>query len=116
DSFSIDYDVESYRDLAAKARESGKLNDHIAAAQIYTGHFLVGIESDWVDNIRQNLQSEHLSLLQNAAELAMAAADLTRATSIYQKMTEHEPFSEVAWEGLAEVWDKRGERAKADNA
>lgn len=116
DSFSIDYDVDSYRKLAAQARESGQLRDHVAAAQLYAGHFLVGIESDWVENIRQNLQSEHLSLLQNAAELALEQNDLTRATSIYQKMTEHEPFSEIAWEGLADAWEKRGERGKADSA
>ena len=116
DSFSIDYDVESYRKLAAQARESRLLRDHVAAAKLYTGHFLVGIESDWVDNIRQNLQSEHLSLLQSAAELALEQDDLTRATAIYQKMTEHEPFSEIAWEGLADTWERRGERAKADSA
>ncbi len=116
DSFSIDYDVDSYRKLAAQARESRQLRDHVAASQLYKGHFLVGIESDWVDNIRQNLQSEHLSLLQSAAELALADDDLTRATTIYQMMTEHEPFSEIAWEGLADVWERRGERAKADSA
>ncbi|HZJ09675.1 MAG TPA: response regulator [Trueperaceae bacterium] len=116
DSFSIDYDVDTYRKLAVTARESRQLRDHIAAAQVYNGHFLVGIESDWVENIRQNLQSEQLSLLQNAADLALQDGDLTRATSIYQKMTEHEPFSEIAWEGLADAWEKRGERTKADNA
>ncbi len=116
DSFSIDYDVDTYRKLTSKARESSDLSDHLAAAKLYGGHFMVGFESDWVDNIRQNLQSEHLSLLQAAAELALTDNDLTRATSIYQSMTEHEPYSEIAWEGLADVWERRGERVKAENA
>jgi len=116
DSFSIDYDVDTYRKLLARARDSGRLEDHMAAAKVYSGHFMVGFESDWVDNIRQHLQSEHLTLLQKAAELAIAADDLARATSIYQAMTEHEPFSELAWEGLADVWERRGERVKAEHA
>ncbi len=116
DSFSIDYDVDTYRKLAAKARESKLLSDHMTAAKLYGGHFMVGFESDWVDAIRQNLQSEHLSLLQAAAELALSMNELTRATSIYQSMTEHEPYSEIAWEGLADVWERRGERVKAENA
>ncbi|HZW99731.1 MAG TPA: response regulator [Trueperaceae bacterium] len=116
DSFSIDYDVDTYRKLVAKAREGRQISDHMAAANLYGGHFMVGFESDWVDAIRQNLQSEHLSLLQAAAELALNGNDLTRATSIYQSMTEHEPYSEIAWEGLADVWERRGERVKAENA
>ena len=27
-----------------------------------------------------------------------------------------EPFSELAWEGLADVWERRGERVKAEHA
>ncbi len=115
-SFSIDYDVDNYRKAASRARETGTLSDHVAAAKIYTGHYMVGIESDWVDNLRQGLQGEHLTLLQAAAELALAENDLNRATSVFQAMTEHEPFSEIAWEGLADVWERRGERGKAENA
>lgn len=29
-------------------------------------------------------------------------------------MTEHEPYSELAWSGLADAWESRGDRAKAD--
>lgn len=115
-SFSIDYDVDNYRHLAARARDTGRLEDHLAAARIYTGHFMVGFDSEWIENIRQHLHTEHLTLLQSAAELALAANDLARATSIYQAMTEHEPYSEIAWEGLAEVWERRGERVKAEHA
>jgi len=115
-SFSIDYDADTYRQLALKARDSGDLKAYLNAARVYTGHFLVGFDSEWIENIRQNLQSEHLTLLQNTAELALEQGDLNRATSVYQQMTEHEPFSEIAWEGLAETWERRGERSKAEGA
>src|SRR5690606_24726672 len=38
DSFSIDYDADTYRQLATKARDSGELRDYLAAARVYTGH------------------------------------------------------------------------------
>ena len=31
-------------------------------------------------------------------------------------MTEHEPYSELAWEGLAASWEARGERHRAAEA
>ncbi|MEJ2292768.1 MAG: response regulator [Deinococcales bacterium] len=114
--FNIEYDVDHYRRLSQQARESGRLRDYEAAMQVYAGHFLIGFDSSWIETIRLNLQAEHLTLLQAAAEHAEEQQDLKQATMLYQKMTEHEPFSEVAWEGLAAVWEARGERGKASDA
>jgi two-component SAPR family response regulator len=114
--FNIEYDVDRYRSLGQQARESGDLRDYQEATQVYSGHFLIGFESGWIETLRQNLQAEHLTLLQAAAERAEEQDDLKQATMLYQRMTEHEPFSESAWEGLALVWEKRGERGKASDA
>jgi len=114
--FNIEYDVDAYRRFSQQARESSELRDYQAALDVYQGHFLIGFDSAWIETIRLNLQAEHLTLLQAAAERAEADEDLKRATMLYQKMTEHEPFSEVAWEGLAAVWEARGERGKASDA
>ncbi|NLG07722.1 MAG: response regulator [Deinococcales bacterium] len=116
DRFSIEYDVEAYRRLATKARESGSLRDYQKAARLYAGHFLVGFDSPWIDSIRLNLQATHLTLLEAAAETARIDNDLAHATMLYQLMTEHEPYSEVAWEGLASTWEARGERQRAQEA
>lgn len=116
DKFQIDYDVDSYRNLARKARENGELRDYMAAIRLYSGHFLAGFDSTWVDNIRLNLQASHLSLLEMAAAAAVADGDLPQATMFYQLMTEHEPYSETAWEGLADTWEARGERGRAAEA
>ena len=48
------------------------------------------------------------------ADLARDGADLENATRYYQRMTEHEPYSESAWAGLADTWEQRGERARAE--
>lgn len=116
DKFEIDYDVEAYRRLARRARESGDPRDYQAAVRLYSGHFLAGFDSAWVDNIRLHLQSSHLSLLEAAADLARETGDLAQATMLFQLMTEHEPYSETAWEGLADTWEARGERSRAAEA
>ena len=114
--FNIDYDVDQYRAMSLKARESRSQQDYRSALQVYQGHFLAGFDSDWIESTRMSLQAEHLTLLQAAAERAQGDNDLKSATRLFQQMTEHEPYSEAAWEGLAEVWDARGERSKASDA
>jgi two-component SAPR family response regulator len=114
--FRIDYDVERYRAAAQKARDSASADAFEQAVRHYGGHFLVGFDSAWVEDARQMLHADHLSLLQGAAERAQERGDLEAATRYYQSMTEHEPFSETAWSGLAEVWESRGEPGKAEVA
>lgn len=113
DKFSIEYDVDIYRTLTQKARESGQLRDYERAARLYGGRFLAGIDSNWVDAIRLNLQESHLTFLGAAAERALGDQDLPHATMLFQLMTEHEPYSEAAWTGLADSWEARGERSRA---
>lgn len=114
--FNIEYDLDLYRALSLKAREQRTLEAYRAAIRLYQGHFLVGFDSNWIDTVRLGLQAEHLTLLQAAAELAAEGDDLNAATRLYQAMTEHEPYSEMAWEGLATVWEARGEKGKAVDA
>lgn len=116
DKFTIEYDVEQYRALAKRARDSRIASDYRAAVERYTGHFLTGMEGTWLEDARAALQTEHLALLHAAAEAARDQGDLDGATAMFQRMTEHEPFSELAWEGLAASWEARGERHYAAEA
>lgn len=114
--FNIEYDVDRYRGVAQKARMSGSLAELRKVIELYQGHYLAGFDSEWVETLRLNLQAEHLALLQSAAELAQEQGDLHLATALFQQMTEHEPFSEIGWEGLASMWEARGDRGKASDA
>lgn len=116
DKFSIEYDVDAYRRAARRAAEGGKLEDYERAARLYQGHFLTGFESSWIEDIRVALQGGHLTLLQEAAERAERLEQRISATEFYQRMTEHEPFSPTAWEGLARSWEARGEPVRARDA
>jgi two-component SAPR family response regulator len=114
--FTIDYDVASYRQRAQRARDARQLGELRAAAGLYRGHFLTGFDSGWIEALRGALQAEQLALLQSCAEVALAHDDLDAAIGVFQQMTEHEPYSELAWEGLAEAWERRGDRARAAEA
>jgi two-component SAPR family response regulator len=115
-NFKIDYDVEQYKHLAQRAKETGKLVDYQRAIDLYKGDFMLGFDSTWVEDIRMSLHAEHLTLLQTAAEKAVKQKDLEQATRLYQLMTEHEPYGENGWEGLASIWEARGERSKAEES
>ena len=116
DKFKIDYDVERYRQLTTRAKTTGLLTDYRRASGLYRGDYLLGFNSSWVENVRTGLHTEHLSLLEAAAERALDDGDLEAATRFYHAMTEHEPYSENAWEGLADAWEARGEKGKATEA
>lgn len=113
-SFRIDYDADIFRSASLRARELRTLKAVDEALAVYQGDFLTGVDSDWVEDIRMGLHGEQFSLLELAAELALAGGDLEGATRYYQRMTEHEPYSESAWAGLADTWEQRGERARAE--
>lgn len=114
--FKIEYDVDLYRQLSQQAKASGKLIDFRRVIDLYRGDYLLGFDSSWVEDIRLELHADHLSLLQSAAELAMEQQEFELATRFYHLMTDHEPYSESAWEGLADAWDARGERGRANEA
>lgn len=111
--FTIEYDVDQYRQLSQQAKASGNLVDFQRAIALYRGDYLLGFDSSWIEDIRLALHADHLSLLHGAAERAVAAGELELATRFYHLMTDHEPYSESAWEGLAAVWEARGERGRA---
>lgn len=114
--FRIDYDIDQYRQLSLKAKESNRLLDYSRAIDVYRGDFLLGFDSIWVEDARVSIHADHLTLLQSAAETAFEQNELEASTRFFQLMTEHEPFSETAWEGMAKVWEARGEKVKATEA
>lgn len=113
DGFRIEYDVERYRAASARARESEKLPVIDEAIALYGGSFMTGFDGDWIDDVRLSLHNEQFSLLELALAGSRAAGDLEAATRYCQLMTEHEPYSEGAWEELAALWEERGEPAMA---
>lgn len=116
DQIPLDYDVDRYRSLAATARESQNLGDFASAIGLYGGDFLSGIDSPWVDEVRQALDTTQQSLLTRAARLAAEQGDLQSATHYYRALVSHDPFSSAGWRGLIDSWEARGEPERAADA
>ncbi len=112
-AFRVDYDVETYRAAATRARVSRSLPDYSRAAHLYTGDFLTNLDSSWVEDTRLELHTTHLELLVAGAEKAERGGDYEAATDFYTAITRHEPYSESAWESLADLHERRGQSARA---
>jgi two-component SAPR family response regulator len=112
-AFEVDYDVDRYRHAAAKARASRDYGDYSRAAELYRADFLLGVDSAWAENTRLELHTGHLELLVAAAESAAGGGHYDAAIHLYGAITQHEPYSESAWEALAELWERRGHRERA---
>lgn len=113
DKFEIDYDVDRYRQLCAKARESSRLDDVAKAVESYRGEFLAGFDSEWITERRLSLYADQLSLLAEAADRAERQGELGQAVRFYELLIQHERYEAEAWEGLARVWEASGNSAKA---
>ncbi len=111
--FGVDYDVQHYRTAGAKARSSSQNADYLRAAELYRGAFLLNVDSTWAEETRLELHAAHLELLVTAAEGAARSGHYEAATRFYTFLTDHEPYSDSAWEALAEMWERRGHPARA---
>ncbi len=115
-NLEMSYDAERYRAKSRAVRleePSGGLEDYAQLVELYRGNFLTGVDSEWAEVARAELHADHLTNLLTAAELAETSEDYDNATRFYSAMTEHDPYSESAWEGLANIWELRGQSAKA---
>ncbi len=114
DAFKVDYDVELYRAAATQARKSRTLSDYGQAAALYPADFLVNFDSPWIEETRLTLHATHLELLVAAAESSERTGNYEAATDLYGAITRHEPYSESAWESLADLLERRGQRSRAE--
>jgi two-component SAPR family response regulator len=112
--FSVDYDVERYRALAERAKEIRTLPAFEEAITAYSGGFLPGYDSPWIQDARRDLFDEQLTLLLLAAESCREAGKLETASQFYRRMILHAPDSSAAWQGLIEALEASGQLEAAE--
>src|SRR5690625_2181772 len=112
----LSQDVEGYRAQARAVVEEPGPEQAARLIGIYAGDFLTGFDSDWLLDLREELHEEHLSLLQLCADASFESGQVEEAIRIFRAMTEHEPYSEVGWQGLARCLEERGEPDRAQEA
>ncbi|HEX2862959.1 MAG TPA: response regulator [Deinococcales bacterium] len=113
---SIQFDVRQYLDAAksAQARQDQGLYD--TAIRLYRGPYLAGFDSEWCEERRETLHATHLGLLLDAAKLAESRQDTHRAAYYAHLGTQHEPFSDAAWNELSRLWESMGDPRRAARA
>ena len=84
-AFAVEYDVDRYRALAARARSSAALTDFAHAADLYHADFFLGTDSAWAEDVRLDLHASHLELLVSAAESAAESGHYETATRFLQR-------------------------------
>ena len=115
-------DLEAVRAGLAKAREHQAQAHHAAAwaaardvAPILEGGLLPGLEADWLDPYRTELEELRCDLLETVARAGahLGEPELADAERAARRAVELSPFRETARAALIEVLRRRGNAAEA---
>ncbi|WP_374969515.1 BTAD domain-containing putative transcriptional regulator [Terrabacter sp. BE26] len=115
DLAGIEVDVHRFRDLSARARARGGADVvrlYAEALDVVGGALLPDEGLDWVVEARRRLGTELLQVLDEAAEAALAEADLEQAHRWARRALASNPFDEKAWRVVLESCRRRGLHAE----
>lgn len=113
--FGLRYDVRLYRNRAAQALRGGEVADLAEVAALYAP-FLPGVESEWCDEVRQELAGVQRSLLSRAGALSEQGGQPREAVRYYQRAISMNPFAEEDWQDLDRVLRGLGDLRQAEAA
>lgn len=105
---NVEYDVARYRRFVETMGQASVVIDPRRLRQAYGGPFLAGITSAWAEQVRHRLHDVHLDALTRLAEVASDDRRWDDAVETFRALTEHEPFAEDGWTGLARAYEGRG--------
>lgn len=111
----VEVDVHTFRDLSARARTRGGADGvalYAEALDVVSGSLLPDEHLDWVDESRARLGTEVLQVLDEAADVALAAGDLHRAHLWARRAIASDPFDERAWRTVLECCGRLGLHAE----
>jgi DNA-binding SARP family transcriptional activator len=95
--FDYLYDVNSFEHLIANARQETKenaLDDLLNAAALYTDEFLVGSDSLWTTQIRNELSHKFTQCCLDAAETALAIEQPDAVLNLLERAAQRDPLNE----------------------
>jgi two-component SAPR family response regulator len=112
----IQFDVREYLEVSSQARETSNLSGYERAVSLYGGPYLSGFDAPWCEDKREMLHSAHLGLLLDAGRLADGTGNARLAAWFTHLATQHEQYSEQAWNELARLYDAMGDSRRASDA
>jgi ATP/maltotriose-dependent transcriptional regulator MalT/DNA-binding SARP family transcriptional activator len=95
---------------AARLQNGERLSATLAALAMYDrGEYLPGRRSEWTDARERALSSVAADARFEAAELALAAGDYTRARLLAEQVVGAEPFHEAGWRLMMRIANMLGD-------
>ncbi len=110
------YDVLEYTALGERARREANADLYAAAAALYQGEYLSGVDSEWCVERRETLHAQHLEVLLGATRAATAREDWSVALRYAQAASQHDPYNDGVWDALARLYERTGDPVRAGRA
>lgn len=107
------YDVRLYQTRGAQALRGGDLAE-VAEVTGLHAPFLPGIESEWCEEVRQELSTLQRGLLSRAALLSEQAGQPREAVRFYQQALSLDPFADDEWSELERTLRQLGDPRVSD--
>jgi len=109
-------DVTAFEESLQRA-ESEAADGGLAALQeaveLYKGDLLEGCYDEWLFEEREWLRQRYLEALERLAALLEARGDYAQAIRYTERLLRHDPLREETYRLLMQLYDARGDRARA---
>src|SRR3954452_15143702 len=110
----VDVDVDAFEAAAARARESGALDDYRAALDLHAGELLPEDRYEaWAADRREALNERHLALLLEFSARLMESGDSRAAIEALEGAVVIDPLHEAAHRALMRLFAATGRRQQA---
>jgi LuxR family maltose regulon positive regulatory protein len=117
-NLSISFDVELFQKaLEAEAAADKGSEEAIRymerAVELYAGQFAADFYSEWVENLRWQLEEQYTGLLSRLASAYSDAGEHKKSADICQKIIELDEYNEAAWYRLMSSYIQSGQAEAA---
>jgi predicted ATPase/DNA-binding SARP family transcriptional activator len=110
----VEVDVDAFEDAAARARETGALDDYRAALELHTGELLPEDRYEaWATDRREALNETHLGLLVEYSGRLVESGDGRTAIEVLEQAVVIDPLHEAAHRALMRLFAATGRRQQA---
>jgi two-component SAPR family response regulator len=111
------FDVEAYQVALTKVDEVKGTPEAIPhlekALALYKGQFAPDLYSEWVENLRWQLEEQHMSMLAQLAAAYSEAGEYKKSADICQKILDVDDLNEAAWYRLMASYVQSGQTEAA---
>ncbi len=107
------FDVEEFQDALARADDLKGSPEAIPllekAASLYQGQFAPDFYTEWAENLRWQLEEQHMGLLSTLAGAYNATGEFKKSADVCQRIIELDEYNEAGWYRLMSNYVQSGQ-------